>query len=221
MTDYFYLLGFGLNSAMLILTALGLGITTIMPVTNQQSRRFFTKLFATLLLCMAVALIDLLVYRNPSMATAERIVAYLEYLLISLPMPMFTTYLLHTCGENRRKSLLFRTVIVLWVIYFILLGSRTVHDLPILRLARKSICPWGMAFTPYDSYDHYHDSQSERRNSMAKKLAAKILCGFSYLSASADGYLDCPYVFFRSRSRLLRCDSFYTLHVRHYPARPN
>lgn len=122
MTDWFYLFGLGLNSAMLILTALGLGIAAIMPSTDRPSRRFFVSLFATLLLCMAVALVDLLVYKNPSMATAERIAVYFEYLLISLPMPMFTAYLLRTCGENCRKNSLFRTVIILWVIYFILLG---------------------------------------------------------------------------------------------------
>lgn len=122
MTDWFYLFGLGLNSAMLILTALGLGIAAIMPNTDRPSRCFFVSLFATLLLCMVVALIDLLVYKNPSMTTAERIVSYFEYLLISIPMPMFTTYLLRTCGESCRKNFLFRTVIILWVIYFILLG---------------------------------------------------------------------------------------------------
>ena len=122
MTDWFYLFGLGLNSAMLILTALGLGIAAIMPSTDRPSKRFFVSLFATLSLCMVVALVDLLVYRNPSMTTAERIVSYFEYLLISIPMPMFTAYLLRTCGENCRKNFLFRTVIILWVIYFILLA---------------------------------------------------------------------------------------------------
>lgn len=122
MTDWFYLFGLGLNSAMLILTVLGLGIAAIMPSTDRPSRRFFVSLFATLSLCMIVALVDLLVYRNPSMATAERISVYFEYLLISIPMPMFTAYLLNTCGEDRRKNFLFRTVIILWIIYFTLLA---------------------------------------------------------------------------------------------------
>ena len=122
MTDWFYLFGLGLNSAMLILTALGLGIAAIMPNTDRPSKCFFVSLFATLLLCMVVALVDLLVYKNPSMTTVERIVSYFEYLLISIPMPMFTAYLLRTCGESCRKNFLLRTVIILWVIYFILLG---------------------------------------------------------------------------------------------------
>lgn len=71
---------------------------------------------------MGAFLVDLIVYEYPDMALAEQIVVYFQYLLVSLSMPMFTGYLLHFCGEDLRKSTLFRLVIGLWGIYFILLG---------------------------------------------------------------------------------------------------
>ena len=106
---------------MLVLTLLTLWVAVIMPSTNRWNKNFFVALFAIFVLCMISFFVDLLIYTNPNMATAERITAYFEYLLPSIPMPMFTIYLLRTCGEDWRKSLLFRSVIVLSGIHFILL----------------------------------------------------------------------------------------------------
>ena len=113
---YFFVCG-----AVMILTVLTLWVAVIMPGTNHWNKRFFVSLFAIFVLCMIALFVDLLVYDDPSMALAEKITVYFECLLISIPMPMFTAYLLRTCGEDRRKSLLLRTVLVLWGIYFILL----------------------------------------------------------------------------------------------------
>ena len=107
---------------MLTLTVLGLGVSVFMPGMNRWNRRFFTALFTVLLLLMGAFLVDLIVYEFRDMALAEQIDVYFQYLLVSLPMPMFTGYLLHLCGEDLRKSTLFRLVIGLWGIYFILLG---------------------------------------------------------------------------------------------------
>ena len=122
MMDWFTLLAFSLIGAMLALTTLGLGIAAIMPGTDRWNRRFFMCLFATVMLFMVALLTDCLVWDNPGMATAEKIAIYFEYLFLSLPMPMFTAYLLHTCGERWQESRLFRAAIILWGIFFILLG---------------------------------------------------------------------------------------------------
>jgi len=114
---YFFVCG-----AVLLVTVLTLCVAVIMPGTNQWNKRFFVTLFAVFVLCMITFFVDLLVYNDPSMATAEKIAAYFEYLLMSIPMPMFTAYLLRTCGENWRKSFLFRVVVVLWIIFFILVA---------------------------------------------------------------------------------------------------
>ena len=104
MTDWLISIYFSMIGGMLALTALGLVIAAIMPGTDRWNRRFFTGLFATLMLCMTALLIDCLVWENPGMASVERIAVFFEYLFLSLPMPMFTAYLLHTCGERWRSS---------------------------------------------------------------------------------------------------------------------
>jgi len=101
---------------------LTLWITLIIPNPNQWNKRFFVAMFAIFVLCMIDFSVDLLVYDDPNMVLAAKIAVYFEYLLLSIPMPMFTAYLLRTCGENWLKSPLFRTVVVLWIIYFILLA---------------------------------------------------------------------------------------------------
>ena len=101
---------------------LTLWITLIIPNPNQWNKRFFVAMFAIFVLCMIDFSVDLLVYDDPNMVLAAKIAVYFEYLLLSIPMPMFTVYLLRTCGENWLKSPLFRTVVVLWIIYFILLA---------------------------------------------------------------------------------------------------
>ena len=122
MTGWADLLKFGLNSAMLSLTGLGFLVAAIMPATDKHNRRFFMSLFFTLTLCLIASLVDLLVYKNPTMATAERIVVYSEYLFLSLLMPMFTMYLLHICGEKWQRSAIFRAAVVIWIFFFLLLG---------------------------------------------------------------------------------------------------
>ena len=112
---------FFLCSAMLTLTALGLAVSAILPGIEKWNRRFFISLFLAVMLCITCASIDLLIYKNPSMVTAEKIIVYFEYILVTLPMPMFTSYLLHTCGENLRKSSLFRAALALYGFLFIMM----------------------------------------------------------------------------------------------------
>ena len=113
---------FFVSGAMLVLTVLGLAVAVIMPSTNRWNKYFFVTLFAIFVLCMISFFVDLLIYTNPRMAQEEKIITYFEYLLPSIPMPMFTAYLLRTCGEDWRKSLLFRVVGIFFGVYFILLG---------------------------------------------------------------------------------------------------
>ena len=122
MNNWLDILSFILAGAMLTLTTLAIAVAAVMPGIERWNRRFFMSLFATVILLIASGLVDCLVWDNPNMATAERIATYFEYLFITLPMPMFTAFLLHTCGEKWRKSPLFRTALVIWGIYFLLLG---------------------------------------------------------------------------------------------------
>ncbi len=114
---YFFVCG-----AVLLVTIMTLCVAVIMPGTNHWNKNFFITLFAVFALSMLSLFVDLLVYDDPSMALEEKIAVYFECLLLSIPMPMFTAYLLRTCGEDWRKSFLFRAVIGLWFVYFIFLA---------------------------------------------------------------------------------------------------
>ena len=114
---YYFICG-----AVLVLTLVIFWVAVIIPGKNQWEKRFFVAWFAIFVLCMITISVDLMTYTNSSMVTVARINQYFEYLFVSITMPMFTSYLLHTCGEDWRKSLLFRVVCILWGIFFILLG---------------------------------------------------------------------------------------------------
>lgn len=123
MNDWADLLRLGLSSALVTLTALGLGIAAVMPGTNRWNRRFFVFLFADIMLLTAVVIFELFVYEDPTRATAEKIAVYFEYLLIPLPMPVFTAYLLHSCGESWKASGIFRAMSAAFCSFFLLLAA--------------------------------------------------------------------------------------------------
>lgn len=110
------------SGAVLVSTVLMLLVAFSIPGMSKWNKRFFITLFATFVLCMLSMFTELVTYANPSLAPEEKITVYFQYLLFSILIPMFTAHLLHTCGEDWRKSLLFRTVIFLWGLYFILLA---------------------------------------------------------------------------------------------------
>lgn len=172
-----------------------------------------------LLLCMAVAFTDLIVYENPSMVTEEKIVAYFEYLLISLQMPMFTTYLLHTCAEDWRKSSLMRGVLVLWVIYFILLcvaqGTTFLYYVtPENQFVRGQWHPLLMVPVTFIMLINLRGVIRRQKNLPPEYYAAFLI----YLLPLT---ITCPYVFFRAGDCLPRHYCLHAVHVRNYCARPD
>ncbi len=121
MSDWIDQLGFFICGAMLTLMATGLVSATIMPGMNRWSRRYFIVFFAILMLCIGVFFVDELVYRDPNLVLAEKIVSCFEYLLVSVLMPISTIHLLHACGEDWDRHPLFRSALALWVAYFLML----------------------------------------------------------------------------------------------------
>ena len=140
-----------LGGAILVLAVLMLWITVIIPSANRWNKRFIASMFAVFVLFILSCIVDLVVYTDPDWIMLEKISSYFEYLLPSIPMPMFTAYLLHTCDghgrpsagagapegtslrvagcadlapaeEDWRKSPLIRAAVALWVLFFLLLG---------------------------------------------------------------------------------------------------
>ena len=113
---------FFVGGAVLVWVAMILWLATILPGKNRWNKRFLVALFTVFVLFIAACIVDLFVYDKPDLVLTEKIAGYFELLFHSLPVPMFTVFLLHTCGEDWRKSALFRTVLALWGSFFVLLG---------------------------------------------------------------------------------------------------
>ena len=116
--DFFYSSIFG---AALLLSALGLWFTAIMPVLDHWSRRFFRLYFIILMVSFFVGSLETVFQYYHAPNAAIYILLHLESFFPSLPLLMLTAYLLRCCGENIRQSTLFRAGAGLLALYFVLL----------------------------------------------------------------------------------------------------
>lgn len=112
-------LEFSIIGALLAMMLLGIAFSAFMPAIDRWSRRYFITLFSLLFLCSASCFLVILFWEDPSKITAIKIVYIFEGLLLSTPIFMPTTFLLHSCGENIKKSLLFKLTSVLIGLYVI------------------------------------------------------------------------------------------------------
>ena len=122
MNGTFELIFYFIGGFLLMLVLLGLVFAAILPGIDRWNKRFFIVMFSILMLSLFAFYADMIVYKNPNLALAEKVIAYFEFLLISFQMPLFTVFLLHICGEDRRGNVLFYTVLGLWTVYFVLLN---------------------------------------------------------------------------------------------------
>ena len=116
-----YMAYYSTVGAMLLLAVLGFGLAVGMPGMDRWNKRFFMCFFAILALVMSTFFVELVIYGDPAMLQVEMAVGFLQSLLPSILMTMLTVYLLHRCGEDWRKSALFRAVLALWAVYFAIL----------------------------------------------------------------------------------------------------
>ena len=112
---------YSIGGAMLVMMALGIVLSAVMPALDRWSKRYFITLFTLLFLCAVSCYLALIFYNDPTMAVAEVIVYFFESLLLSVPIVMPTIFLLHCCGEDIKTSKLFKIVTALLCVYFILL----------------------------------------------------------------------------------------------------
>lgn len=115
------IISYAIGGAMLIMMIFGVLLSALIPTIDRWSRRYFIAFFLMLLLCVAVLVTDAFIYRLPELAAVERVVAFLEFLSVSVLMPMPAILLLHWCGESIRGSALFRAEIAVWCLSFLVL----------------------------------------------------------------------------------------------------
>ena len=119
---------YAIGGAMLLMMLLGIVFSTLMPALDRWGRRYFVTLFSMLFLSVTVFFIDVLIYNIPGVVQAERVIVFFEFLTVSSLMPMPAVLLLHLCGEELKKSLLFRAIMALWVIFIVLLVAAQFTD---------------------------------------------------------------------------------------------
>ena len=115
------IVSYSILGTLLIMMALGIVFSAMMPVTDRWSRRYFVTLFSLLLIGSVTCFLATLFWEDPRMATAERIVYFFEGLSLSSLMFMPTVFLLRSCGENLKSSLLFKVVAALLAVYYLIL----------------------------------------------------------------------------------------------------
>lgn len=132
LTEQITFLGLGATVAMM---ALGLVSALVIPGIDRWNRRFFAAFFAVFLLGRIIYTVDVILYGMPGMEPVEKAVWLLQSLLGSVPMPMFTFYLVHCFGEDWRRSALLGTVLAIWGLYVLLLciGQFTTLLYPIIN----------------------------------------------------------------------------------------
>lgn len=120
MNGWIVYLNFSILGAALLLSVTGLWFTVVIPGADSWSRRFFIRYFLVFMLCGLSAILEtpFQSFRVPS--ALFQLLLFLENLLLSLPLPMLTVYLLHCCGEDTHSGRLFYTVFFLWAVLVIL-----------------------------------------------------------------------------------------------------
>ncbi len=120
---------YSICGALLLMMAFGIAFSIFMPATDRWSKRFFVTLFSLLLNCSVVCFLGILFWDNPRMATAERIIYCLESLSLLSIMVLPTIFLLHSCGETLKSSLLFKAVMAVFGVSFILIMIQQITEI--------------------------------------------------------------------------------------------
>ena len=113
---------FLLVGASFMLILLGLGVAVVIPGIDRWSKSFFTVFFMILTLYGVFGITDLIIRDRPDRILVLNICYYFESLFASILIPMMTVYLLHCCGEDPRRSGLFRVVAAFFAVFFIMLS---------------------------------------------------------------------------------------------------
>ena len=118
---------FSMISASLMLSMIVIWFSTVIPGMDRWNRRFFRSYFIVFILCCLSSLTETAIYLYHVPGIAIHIVMIAGSLILLLPLPMLTIYLLHYCGESILRSKLMKAVIVLMVIYVLVLAGTLIN----------------------------------------------------------------------------------------------
>ena len=111
------LLGFSFAGAMIVLMALGIVLSAIIPTIDKWNKRYFITLFSLVLLCAVSCFFALLAWYDPTKAVAARVIYLFEDIFLSTAIFMPTLIILHSSGDSFKRSSLFKIVLALMGAY--------------------------------------------------------------------------------------------------------
>lgn len=120
MTEWVDIVVYTLGGALLMMMAAGIALSAFLPALDRWSKRYFITLFSLLLLYVIAMFADAIIYKDPQMAAVENVIYITEYLFFSVLTLMPILLLLHRCSESIKNSVLFRTVVALWIIFLLI-----------------------------------------------------------------------------------------------------
>ena len=121
MTEWSDIVVYTLGGALLMMMAVGIALSALLPALDRWSKRYFITLFSLLLLYVIAMFVDTIIYKDPKMAAVENVIYITEYLFFSVLTLMPILLLLHRGSESIKNSELFRTVVALWIIFLLIM----------------------------------------------------------------------------------------------------
>ena len=121
-------IGFAIGGALLVMMALGIALSAMIPAIDRWNKLYFVIFFSLLFQCSASCFFALIFWEDPRMAAAERIVYFFESLFLSSLMILPTVFLLRCCNEKLKNSILAKAVIAVWIVFFVMLIAAQFTD---------------------------------------------------------------------------------------------
>ena len=129
MTDLLIDFGFFVSGGMVTMMILGVVFSVFMPALDRWSRHYFVTFFTLLLMYAVTISVDFVIFNKPDLASAERVIVFLEYTFFSVLTFFPMVYMVHFSGESLKNSVLFRAAIALWCVFFIFLIATQFMDM--------------------------------------------------------------------------------------------
>lgn len=174
---WYDIFAFSLSGAILVIMALGIVLSAVVPSLDKWSRRYFVTLFTLLFLCTVSCFLALIFWYDPTMAAVERIIYLFEDIFLPASIFMPTIFLLHFCGENIKKSALFKIVTALLGVYLVIMVVSQFTDVFFYVTADNEFVRgllWAVAMAPMAAMIILNIIGAVRRR---KKLSKKYFSG--------------------------------------------
>ena len=126
--DTIGLIGFSLTGAITITMLLGIVLSAFMPALDRWNKLYFIALFSLMFILSVSCVFAMFFWYDTSMAVEAKIDYLIEGLFLVTPVFMPTIFLLHYSGEKIKKSVLFRLVTAILVLYVVMLAVAQFTD---------------------------------------------------------------------------------------------